>query len=228
MSNATVTKIPRPPKEQRIDTIVESARKVFCAYGFEKGSIEDIAKEAGIAEGTIYRYFDSKQGLLNEVLRRHYSALFEDIQQTLPSIKGSGNRIRYLIRRTLVTISEDRSMCGLRALYASQSDNKLPALSHDQNRRMAILMANEVKAGMKDGTFRSDTSPSLVCYMIGGALELTEHSFMRTGKAIAIDDVTESICRMIHCGIDAIDATTESLASLVKRLGHAADRLDPA
>ena len=207
---------------------MESARKVFCACGFEKGSIEDIAKEAGIAEGTIYRYFDSKQGLLNEVLRRHYSALFEDIQQTLPSIEGSGNRIRYLIRRTLVTISEDRSMCGLRALYASQSDDKLPALSHDQNRRMAILMANEVKAGMRDGTFRSDTSPSLVCYMIGGALELTEHSFMRTGKAIAIDDVTESICRMIHCGIDAIDATTESLASLVKRLGHAADRLDPA
>ena len=228
MSIATVTKIPRPPKEQRIDTIVESARKVFCACGFEKGSIEDIAKEAGIAEGTIYRYFDSKQGLLNEVLRRHYSALFEDIQQTLPSIEGSGNRIRYLIRRTLVTISEDRSMCGLRALYASQSDDKLPALSHDQNRRMAILMANEVKAGMRDGTFRSDTSPSLVCYMIGGALELTEHSFMRTGKAIAVDNVTESICRMIHCGIDAIDATTESLASLVKRLGHAADRLDPA
>ena len=227
MSIATVTKIPRPPKEQRIDTIVESARKVFCACGFEKGSIEDIAKEAGIAEGTIYRYFDSKQGLLNEVLRRHYSALFEDIQQTLPSIEGPGNRLRYLIRRTLVTISEDRSMCGLRALYAGQSDDKLPSLSHDQNRRMAILMANEVKAGMRDGTFRSDTSPSLVCYMIGGALELTEHSFMRTGKAIAVDNVTESICRMIHCGIDAIDATTGSLASLVERFEHAADRLDP-
>lgn len=227
MSIATVTKIPRPPKEQRIDTIVESARKVFCACGFEKGSIEDIAKEAGIAEGTIYRYFDSKQGLLNEVLRRHYSALFEDIQQTLPSIEGPGNRLRYLIRRTLVTISEDRSMCGLRALYAGQSDDKLPSLSHDQNRRMAVLMANEIKAGMKDGTFRSDTSPSLVCYMIGGALELTEHSFMRTGKAIAVDNVTESICQMIHCGIDAIDATTGSLASLVERFEHAADRLDP-
>lgn len=227
MSIATVTKIPRPPKEQRIDTIVESARKVFCACGFEKGSIEDIAKEAGIAEGTIYRYFDSKQGLLNEVLRRHYSALFEDIQQTLPSIEGPGNRLRYLIRRTLVTISEDRSMCGLRALYTGQSDDKLPSLSHDQNRRMAVLMANEIKAGMKDGTFRSDTSPSLVCYMIGGALELTEHSFMRTGKAIAVDNVTESICRMIHCGIDAIDATTGSLASLVERFEHAADRLDP-
>jgi len=47
--------MPRPTKTQRIDSIVESARKVFCASGFEKGSIVDIAKDAGIAEGTIYR-----------------------------------------------------------------------------------------------------------------------------------------------------------------------------
>ncbi|MFT4730647.1 MAG: AcrR family transcriptional regulator, partial [Granulosicoccus sp.] len=49
MSIATVTKIRRPSKQQRIDTIVDSARKVFCSCGFEKGSIEDIAKDAGIA-----------------------------------------------------------------------------------------------------------------------------------------------------------------------------------
>ena len=226
MSIAAVTKIPRPPKEQRIDSIVESARKVFCACGFEKGSIEDIAKEAGIAEGTIYRYFDSKQGLLNEVLRRHYSALFNDIQQTLPSIEGPGNRLRYLIRRTLITISEDRSMCRLRALYTGQLDNKRPSLSHDQNRRMAVLMANEIKAGMKDGTFLPDTSPSLVCYMIGGALELTEHSYLRTGKTINIDKVTKSIWRTIHCGIDASGTTADSLTNLVERFEHAADRLE--
>jgi TetR/AcrR family fatty acid metabolism transcriptional regulator len=227
LSIATVTKIPRPSKEQRIHTIVESARKVFCSSGFGKGSIEDIAGHAGIAEGTIYRYFDSKHALLDEVLRRHYSALFDDIQQTLPSIEGHGNRLRYLIHRILITISEDRSMCGLRALYARQLDGKRPSLSHDQNRRMAILMANEIKAGMKDGSFRPDTSPSIVCYMIGGALELTEHSYMRTGKTIDIDKVTDSIWRTIHCGIGASDATEGYLASLVERFEHVADRLDP-
>ena len=227
MSNATVTKIPRPPKEQRIDTIVESARKVFCAYGFEKGSIEDIAKEAGIAEGTIYRYFDSKQGLLNEVLRRHYSALFEDIQQTLPSIKGSGNRIRYLIRRTLVTISEDRSMCRLRTIHARQVDDARPSLSQDHNLRMATLMANEIKSGMAGGSFRLDTSPSIVCYMIGGAIELTEYSFMKTGRTIDIDKTTDSIWRTIYNGISSNDATADSLTGLVERLEKAADRLDP-
>ena len=227
MSIAAVTKIPRPPKEQRIDSIVESARKVFCACGFEKGSIEDIAKEAGIAEGTIYRYFDSKQGLLNEVLRRHYSALFEDIQQTLPSIEGPRNRLRYLIRRTLVIISEDRNMCGLRTLYARELDDKRPSLSHDQNRRMAVLMANEIKVGMEEGSFRPDTIPSIACYMIGGALELTEYSYMRTGKPIDIDKVTDSIWQMIRGGIESREATTVPLARLIERLEHVTDRLDP-
>lgn len=189
---------------------MELAQKIFCACGFEKGSIEDIARGAGIAEGTIYRYFDSKRGLLDEVLRRHYSVLFDDIQQTLPSIEGHGNRLRYLIRRTLLTISGDRDMCRLRTLYARQLDDKHPSLSQDQNHRMAVLMANEIKEGMKSSSFRADASPSIVCDMIGGGLELIEYSYMRTGKAIDVDKVTES------------------LASLVERLGHAADWLDPA
>jgi len=227
LSIATVTKIQRPSKEQRIDTIVESARKVFCASGFEKGSIEIIARDAGIAEGTIYRYFDSKRSLLDEVLRRHYSVLFDDILHTLPSIEGAGNRLRYLIRRTLLTISEDRSMCGLRTLYARQANDERPSLARDQNLRMAVLMANEIKAGMKDGSFRLDTSPSIVCYMIGGAIELTEYSYMNTGKAIDIDKVTDSIWRIISGGIESREATIEPLARLIERLEHVTDRLDP-
>jgi AcrR family transcriptional regulator len=227
LSTTTVTKIKRPSKGQRIDTIVESARKVFCTSGFQKGSIDEIAKEAGIAEGTIYRYFDSKRDLLDEVLRRHYSILFDDVEQTLPIIEGASNRLLYIIRRILLMISEDRSMCRLRQIHARQIDDERPSLSHDQNRRMAALMRNEIKKGMADGSFRLDTSPSIVCYMIGGAVEITEYSFMKTGRAIDIDKVTESIWRTIHSGMSSSDATAESLTGLVERFEQAADRLDP-
>lgn len=227
MSIATVTKIKRPSKEQRIDTIVESARKVFCSSGFEKGSIDEIAKDAGIAEGTIYRYFNSKRALLDEVLHRHYTVLFDDIQQTLPIIDEPGDRLRYLIRRTLLMISEDRSMCRLRTIHARQVDDERPSLSQDHNLRMATLMANEIKRGMAEGSFRSDTSPSIVCYMIGGAIELTEYSFMKTGRKIDIDKTTESIWQTIYNGISSKDETAESLTDLVERLEKAADRLDP-
>lgn len=228
MSTTTVTKIKRPSKEQRIDTIVESAQKVFCSSGFEKGSIDEIAKNAGIAEGTIYRYFDSKRDLLDEVLRRHYSVLFDEVEQTLPIIEEPGNRLRYLIRRTLLMISEDRHMCRLRTIHARQANDERPSLSQDHNLRMAALMANEIKKGMAEGSFRLDTSPSIVCYMIGGAIELTEYSFMKTGRVIDIDKTTESIWRTIHSGMSSSDAAAESLTSLVKRFEQAADRLDQA
>ncbi|MDA9901581.1 TetR/AcrR family transcriptional regulator [Gammaproteobacteria bacterium] len=219
---------PRPPKKHRVNTIVESARKVFCASGFEKGSIENIAKVAGIAEGTIYRYFESKRSLLEEVVRRHYDLFFDDIQKSLASIESPSNRLRYLIHRTLLLILEDRGMCRLRTLYRLLENNELPSLTRNQNLRMADMMAHEIKSGMKDGSFRSDTSPSIVCYMIGGALELTEFSYVQTGTAIDADETTESIWQTIHGGINSKDATEESLARLVERLTQVTDRLDPA
>jgi len=226
MNIATLSRIPRPSKEQRIDTIVESARKVFCTRGFEKGSIVDIAKDAGIAEGTLYRYFDGKRGLLDEVLRRHYLVVFDDIQQTLPTLEGHGNRLRYLIRRILLAISGDRGICGLITRDVRQFDDKHPPLAQELNRQMAVLMAGEIKAGMKDGSFRADTSPRIVCDMIGGGLELIAYSYMRTGKEIDVDNVTDSISRTVLGGIESSDATAQSMAKLVERLEHAADRLD--
>lgn len=226
MNIATLSRIPRPSKEQRIDTIVESARKVFTSRGFEKGSIVDIAKHACIAEGTLYRYFDGKRGLLDEVLRRHYSVVFDDIQQTLPSMEGQGNRLRYLIRRILVAISGDRGMCGLITRDIRQFDDKEPSVAQDLNRQMAVMMADEITAGIKSGLFRADTSPKIVCDMIGGGLELIAYSYMKTGKAIDVDNVTDSISRIVLGGIEASDGTAQSMTKLVGRLERAADRLD--
>lgn len=226
MNIATLSRIPRPSKEQRIDAIVESARKVFCSRGFDKGSIVDIAKDAGIAEGTLYRYFDGKRGLLDEVLTRHYCVVFEDIQQTLPNIEGHGNRLRYLIRRVLLAISGDRGMCGLITRDIRQFDDKEPSVAQDLNRQMAVLMADEIAAGINSGLFRTDTSPRIVCDMIGGGLELIAYSYMKTGKAIDVDNVTDSISRTVLGGIELSDAKTESMSKLVKRLEKAADRLD--
>jgi len=226
MSTDTSTKAPRPSKEQRIDTIVESARKVFCSSGYEKGSIIDIARDAGIAEGTIYRYFEGKRGLLYEVLRRHYAVIFEDIQQALPAIEGHGNRLRYLIRRALAAISGDRGMCGLITRDMRQFDDTRPSIAQDLNRHFGVLLVDEIRAGIEDGSFCKDTSASIVRDMIGGGLEMIAWSYMTTGKAIDVDKVTESISRTVLSGIDSSDSANESLASLVDRLEHAANRLD--
>jgi AcrR family transcriptional regulator len=59
------------PKDQesRKFKILESARKLFSHYGFEKTTIEDIAKEAELGKGTIYLEFDNKEAILMAIIR---------------------------------------------------------------------------------------------------------------------------------------------------------------
>jgi AcrR family transcriptional regulator len=65
--------------ERRRDEIVGAALRVFAARGFDAASVEEVAREAGLSKGTLYLYFESKQALLDEVVRRH--SLLPDVER---------------------------------------------------------------------------------------------------------------------------------------------------
>ncbi len=60
-------------KEKRLEKIVESAIRVFSARGYRQTQMVHIAREAGIAPGTLYLYFESKESLFNFLLRYIFS-----------------------------------------------------------------------------------------------------------------------------------------------------------
>ena len=226
MSHSIVTRKPRPPKQERIDKIADSARRVFCEHGFEKASIVEIAGLADIAEGTIYRYFDGKRGLLHEVLRRHYQIIFDDIQQTLPGVHDAGNRLRYLIRRVLLAIASDRGMCGLITREIRQDTPEHHSIARDLNRHFASLLVDVVREGIADGSFREDTSVSTVRDLIGGGLELIAWSYMVTGNEIDVERVTENVARTVIGGIEVRAEESMDVDVLVSRLERVATKLE--
>src|ERR1700755_3604602 len=60
--------------------ILDGARRLFMAQGFDHTSMGDIAREAGVSKGTLYVYFDSKERLFSELVAEekaaHYPAIF--------------------------------------------------------------------------------------------------------------------------------------------------------
>ncbi|WDV45589.1 TetR/AcrR family transcriptional regulator [Clostridiaceae bacterium M8S5] len=58
------------------DNIMSSAIKEFKEHGFQKSTIRNIAKKAKISEGNIYRYFENKEKLLEEIVRPAYCEIF--------------------------------------------------------------------------------------------------------------------------------------------------------
>jgi AcrR family transcriptional regulator len=64
-------------KEQMKEDILKASLSAFLKYGFHKATMEKIAKEAGIAKGTLYLYFSSKEELTQSISRAHFSRLKE-------------------------------------------------------------------------------------------------------------------------------------------------------
>ena len=79
-SNVARSKPTRAPKLEpaaRKQAILDAALTVFAERGFEATRLDDIADSAGIAKGTLYLYFDGKEGLFEEVVRSAVSPILE-------------------------------------------------------------------------------------------------------------------------------------------------------
>ena len=71
-------------KEQMKKDILKASLSAFLKYGFHKATMEKIAKEAGIAKGTLYLYFSSKEELTQSISNAHFSRLKERLIPSKP------------------------------------------------------------------------------------------------------------------------------------------------
>jgi len=78
----------------RRQEILAAARRVFARKGFAGGIVDEIAKEAGLAKGTVYLYFRSKRELFKAVLEHDMEALKADTLQRIDAATGLGGKIR--------------------------------------------------------------------------------------------------------------------------------------
>ena len=75
----------RSKREERADRILDAAAELMLRWGYNKTTIDDIARQAGVAKGTIYLHWKTREDLFTELMRREYERLVKDIQQRIAS-----------------------------------------------------------------------------------------------------------------------------------------------
>ena len=73
----------RSKREQRADRILDAAAELMLRWGYNKTTIDDIARSSGVAKGTIYLHWKTREDLFLALMRREYVRLVEDIQQLI-------------------------------------------------------------------------------------------------------------------------------------------------
>ena len=170
-------------KNDKYHRILEAAVTVFAQSGFHESTISQIARAAGVADGTIYLYFKNKDDILvhffNYKTRQVFACFREEVDQAQTAV----DKLRNLIRRHLDEFQKDRFMAVLYQAETHRINRLAEEQIHEMHKMYLDLIAEIVEQGQVEGAIRRDLYVGLVKrYIIGGVDEVINTWLHSDGK----------------------------------------------
>ncbi len=173
-------------------------RKEFSAI-----TTAEIAKNAGVTEALIYKYFEDKRGLLHQVLKEYLEQYLVQFERDLKGIKGALNKIRKLIWSHINVYSTNRVFARILFLEVRNHLDYYRSDTYELVRAYSKILLEIIEEGVRNGEIRSDVPPKLIRQVIFGSIEHVCLTGVIFKGEIAPDDLTEDLCKFIFRGIES-------------------------
>jgi len=151
--------------------ILDAAVRVFAKNGFHATRVSDVAKAAGVADGTIYLYFASKEQVLVSLFEDRVERLLAFMRDELPKRASAKERLRGVLEMQLGLLEGERDLAEVLTVILRQSTTLLKEYAAPRFSAYLDAIAKIVEAGQASGEFRKDVSPHLVARAVFGALD---------------------------------------------------------
>jgi TetR/AcrR family transcriptional regulator, fatty acid metabolism regulator protein len=153
------------------DRILQAAVRVFAQSGFHATRVSEVAKAAGVADGTIYLYFKSKEELLVSLFEDRVEKLLAFMRDELPKQPNAPARLRAVIDMQLGLLEGERELAEVITIILRQSTRLMKEFAAPRFVAYLDAIAKIVSEGQAAGDFRHDVSPHLAARAIFGALD---------------------------------------------------------
>jgi AcrR family transcriptional regulator len=184
---------------QKQEVILEAAARAFSAKEFDEVLCDEIAAEAGIGKGTLYRYFDTKDDLYFATILHGFAELYAHLAQKLPGEDSPARKLERVAREMLEFFWHRRHFFGL--LYRSERRFLKHESQLTENReKVEHLIQEVIEEGVRKGVFRA-VNPRIAAVMFLGMIRSV--SLFRRD-----DDRAETLANAL-LGIFAVGITSE-------------------
>src|SRR3982751_5206791 len=165
--SALVEGAPAPKR----DSILRAAIDVFAERGFFNAQVADVARAAGVAAGTVYLYFRSKDDLLVSIFEKTMREAIEDGRATVAPLRDPIEKLGAIARVHLDRMGRDRSLAVVFQVELRQSTKFMERFSSTLLREYLGVIRAIVVEGQKSGAFRKELNPTLVAKLFFGGLD---------------------------------------------------------
>jgi len=151
--------------------ITDAAVEVFAEKGFHQARISDIAKRAGVADGTIYLYFKNKEDLLLSVFEEKMDYLLEGLGEAIAQVDDPIEKIRRFARFHFRQVQDHRSAAEVLQVELRLSNKFLKEYRPEKLWAYLGVFGQIVREGQAKQIFRDDLQPFILMWAFFGALD---------------------------------------------------------
>lgn len=214
----------RRPRAERKAEILDAARSVFAERGYGAAAVAEIATRAGVVEGTVYSYFETKRALLIAVMKAFYDDLISDTESGLRAVRGTENQLRFVIRRHIDTFTSDLGLCRVIIREARPDVALYDEAILKLNRRYTGLALRVLEEGISNGSLREDLVPSVIRDLLYGGIEHAVWRFVFSDGELDAGMLADQLADALLGGIT--NTPTSETDATVVRLERAVARLE--
>jgi len=188
-------------KKDKYHQILESAVRVFAKNGFQQATISQIAQEAGVADGTIYLYFKSKDDILIQFWNQKAKQVFEKFRAKVEKGVNAHEKLSNLIHIHLAEFQQDRDMAMVYQIETHQHHRTAGEQIKDISKMYLDIVSEIVDQGQAEGSMRRDLYVALVKRFIIGAVDEVISTWLHSETEYDLSSMAQPLVDLFIRGI---------------------------
>ena len=187
---------------EKYHRIIAAATKVFARKGFFLAKVSDIAKEAQVADGTIYLYFENKDDILISLFEEQMKAVLENMVQQISQEKDAVKKIEKFALTHLRLIELNKNMAEIIQVELRQSSKFMKEYKNEKFMQYLNLISDVIREGQEQGLFKKDVIPDIAKRAFFGALdEMSRFWVLSSHKKYDIETAAKQISEYFLYGL---------------------------
>lgn len=183
--------------------IVDAAVVVIAENGFHQAQVSKIAKEAGVADGTIYLYFKNKEDILISVFREKMAIFVNNVEVIMKKDIDTSEKLFRMIDNHFRVLHEDRQLAIVTQLELRQSNKELRFRINEVLREYLVLLDAILKEGIDNGMLYAELDIRLARQMVFGTIDETITSWVMNDQKYELMKLTPEVHRLIMNALKA-------------------------
>lgn len=156
---------------EKRERILSAAERIFARHGFFAAKVSDVAKEAGVADGTIYLYFKNKDDLLISLFERRMQQVNATLETAVAAVASPREQLRAFIKTYLQLVQSEPAAAEVLTIELRQSSKFMKEYENPQFADFLRMLGGIIAAGQERGELDDGIPSHVAARMIFGILD---------------------------------------------------------